>query len=523
MAIAILQSVRPYGRYLNSLDPRSLACFRLLTGAVLLHDVAMAWDSLDHWAGLQAYYDGLPLPILPFSERAETTLALLFVAYGATVLAFLVGFRTRLSTFAAWVFVCAHHYAVRYTGDYHDLVLTTLLFWCLFVDIGRCWSVDAWLRRRRGHPVPSWSPAERWGSAALGLNVAYIYLSTVLLKTGSGWWQDGTAVFFALKDFALASDLGTWLVENAPFAVWRVATHAVVASELIAPLLLLSPWHRFACRLTGCLLLLALQTALWILMDLEAFPLTMIAAVFALLPARVWDAFRAGPHASTKPTSPPLMGAPKWGRLQTIAILLYLFVNLESHRVQYWEDDWPYPGSEALVRLQHVLGMELVWKMYAPEPIEHCGWWVGVGLTEDGREIDPITGRRPTLAKPSLKVAPFSGLGGLYWFEAPSNDGWPHNNYAHYLLWQDERANPPERQLSHFMLLYMHERYWPLQNRPHPATPLLVMRWPDDQEDPPPALTEDSVLRGLEVFEAEFGKMEKGGWQPRALPPLSTY
>ena len=83
--------------------------------------------------------------------------------------------------------------------------------------------------------------------------------------------------------------------------------------------------------------------------------------------------------------------------------------------------------------------------------------------------------------------------------------------------------NPPGRQLSHFLLLYMHERYWPIQNRPHAAVPLLVTRWPDDVEDPAPPLTANSVLRGVEVFEMEFGSLEKKGWKPSALPSLSTY
>ncbi len=52
--------VHAYGRFLAALDPRSLVCFRILTGAVPLHDVGIAWESLDEWAGLQGYYDDLP-------------------------------------------------------------------------------------------------------------------------------------------------------------------------------------------------------------------------------------------------------------------------------------------------------------------------------------------------------------------------------------------------------------------------------------------------------------------------------
>ena len=522
MPESTLQVARPYGRYLGALDPRSLASFRILIAVVLLHDVHMAWTSLKEWAGLQGYYEGLPLPILPFFDRAESTLALLFLVYAASALALLAGYRTRLSTFLAWVFACGHQYAARHTGDYHDLVLTSLLFWCQFMNLGRCWSMDGWRRARHSLPSPEPDRIEAWGGAALLVNVAFIYASTGLLKTGSGWWEDGTAVFFALKDFALASDTGTWLVERLPFAVFRAAAHLVVAIELAAPLLLFSPWWRSKARLAGCVLLLTFESMLWIVMDLEAFPLTMIAAVSALLPVSLWGRWplaRGEVAMRLKSTR-----SRQWRQAQACLMATYLLLNLESHRLEYRQDeDWPYPGGQQLVRLQHILGMELVWKMYAPEPIEHGGWWVGVGFTEDGREVDPITGRQPTLEKPSLAQPPFAGLGGFYWFEPPSDDGRPHHGYAHYILWKDEATNPPGQQLSHFQLLYMYERFWPLQNAPHPAVPLLVMRWPDDLDDPAPPLTQHSVLRGLNVFAMEFGRLEKKGWKPRALPPQSTY
>ena len=520
---ATADSVSNYARYLTALDPRSLACFRTLLALVLLHDVHMSWTSLQEWAGLQGYYEGLPLPVLPYTDRAEATLALLFLAYAGSALVLMAGYHTRISTFLTWAFTCGHQYAVRHTGDYHDLILATLFFWCQFINLGTCWSIDSWRRARRGGPTPAAGGIETWGRAALLLNVAYIYASAALLKTGSGWWQDGTAVFFALKDFVLASDMGTWLVEHLPFALFRASTHMVVAIELAAPLLLLSPWRRSRARLAGCILLLTFEAMLWIVMDLEAFPLTMIAAVWALLPASVWERLRLSPRELEPRAQQGSCGSRVLWRIQAVLIATYLLVNLEGHRLEARDEaEWLYAGAEELVRLQHVLGMELVWKMYAPEPIEHCGWWVGVGITEDGREVDPVTWRRPTLEKPSLTQPPFAGLGGLYWFDAPSEDGWPQNEYAHYVLWRDEALNPPGRQLSHFLLLYMHERYWPLQNSPHAAVPLLVLRWPDDVDDPPPPLTADSVLQGLDIYEMEFGRLEKKGWEPVAVPPLLT-
>ena len=99
---------------------------------------------------------------------------------------------------------------------------------------GAAWESGSW-------PAGSSTPPAR---GAFALNLAYLYFEIALEKTGAGWWSEGTAVFFALKDFTQAAALGTWAVEHLPLEVFRVVTHAVLAVEFIAPLLLLSPWWR---------------------------------------------------------------------------------------------------------------------------------------------------------------------------------------------------------------------------------------------------------------------------------------
>ena len=42
-----------WARVLADLDPRSLACFRIGIGAVLLYDVGLAWNVIDWWLALQ--------------------------------------------------------------------------------------------------------------------------------------------------------------------------------------------------------------------------------------------------------------------------------------------------------------------------------------------------------------------------------------------------------------------------------------------------------------------------------------
>ena len=533
--VELFPALRDYLRYLGGLDERSLACCRILFGLVVLHDVSMAWPVLDIWAGLQGYYEGLPLPFLAPGGSEEWFLRVVFACYALAAVGLLLGYRTRWCSLGVWVMACGQQYAAGNAGDYHDQVLTNLLFWCQFFHLGRRWSVDA---RRPGQSVSSGS-IEGLARGAFALNLAYLYFETALEKTGAGWWSEGTAVFFALKDFTQAAALGTWAVEHLPLEVFRVVTHAVLAVEFIAPLLLLSPWWRAGARLGGCGLLLGFQAGLWIFMALEAFPLTMIAAIVALLPPGLWtwvrnrrivasgwlstaegreEASLAG--SSSRTARQGLVQRGLW-----VLLGVGLLINLESHRLLNSKDEGrgAYPGAGHVVRLKYILGFEMEWEMYAPEPPAFSGWWVGVGITANGREVDPITGRPPKLEKPLDRGPAFEDLGGLYWFHEPGADGTPHHAFAHFLLWRDRRQYSPEERLEHFVLLYMYEPFQPLQNAAHPVLPLLVMRWPGVPSHPAPPLIRGSVLAGLQLYEADYERLGDEDWKPVALPAFKTY
>jgi hypothetical protein len=304
-------------------------------------------------------------------------------------------------------------------------------------------------------------------------------------------------------------------VEHVPFAFFQVLTWLMLGVEGVGALLLVHP----RTRLGGIVLLMGLHAGIWLLMKLESFPLTMIAVLSALLPASFWD--RLGSRAQT-------VVLKKRSRLERglLGALLAgsLFVLVEGARLEEAEgDEWPYPGAAWVARSRAFLGLELFWEMYAPGPPSFTGWWVGVAHTADNREVDPITWEKPTFARPDRGRLPFDGLGSVYWFEYPEEDGSPHHQYAHFFLWMDDRRHPPEQRLTHFLLFYVYEPFLPIQQGAHAAKPLLVMRWPDLPGFERPPLLEDSTLRGVRVHEVDFERLGEEGWEPVVLPPLETY
>jgi hypothetical protein len=200
-----------------------------------------------------------------------------------------------------------------------------------------------------------------------------------------------------------------------------------------------------------------------------------------------------------------------------------LCINLEGERILRLDDACPYPGAEWVTRLKYSLGLEIVWSMYAPQPPAAGGWGVGVALTQDGREIDPITGVQPSLARPSGTRRPFAGLEGYYWTDTPSPDSLAQERYARYLLWKNKEREPLlGRALTHLTLIYVYEPFLPLQVALHQSYPLLVYQWPPNDTLRTP-LPPDSFLRRIQLYQIDYDRFEEETWQPEPLSPPITY
>ena len=287
-----------WARSLAELDPRSLACLRIGLGAVLLYDIGLAWEVIDLWPGIQAYFDGMPLPAWAHPAGDVATLKVLFGVYALLALGLLLGYRTRFCALGA-LLVTGVHRAVAQTVDFHDDVIFHALLWMQMIDAGRCFSLDA-----RGGRRAAWS--DRWsrvGACGLVFNVAYIYLSTVYEKGDPAWWPDGRAVYYALSDVALSGPLGRWMVAHLPLAALQFLSYQALAMELAGGLLLLSPWARP--RQVGLSLLMLLQLGLWVCMRLESFPGIMLTVQMALVPGWVWPRLGIGERALARAIARP--------------------------------------------------------------------------------------------------------------------------------------------------------------------------------------------------------------------------
>lgn len=325
----------------------------------------------------------------------------------------------------------------------------------------------------------------------------------------------------ALTEFSARSTTGVWVVAHFPDAALRLVTYAVLVLEWAVPLLLLSPWRRESLRAACGLALVGMHWAMRVLMDIGSFPSTMIAAATALLPASLWNWLaRLRPNRvlrSTDASSVVGLRADSIRFRQHLIVgflALCMLVNIEGNRLLGLDAGHrsPYPRANWVLKLKYLLGVESLWTMYAPEPARYGGWWVALGRLQDGREIDLVTGKAPTIEPPFPRRGEHAGLRGHYW-SAPPYQGGPQHTYLQFLLWRNQRSDESDRVVD-LHLVYIYECYEPAclsGGTPARSYPPSIMKWPQDQPIPEP--------EGYMLYRADFDQLGASDWQPARVEP----
>jgi hypothetical protein len=163
-----------------------------------------------------------------------------------------------------------------------DLVMNCVGLWMLFLDSGRVWSVDAWLRRRRGVSPPAM--VELWPARAIQIQIALIYLVTGLVKIHTQPWQDGSAVYYSLHvGNVLKGQAPSWVLGQR--AILVAMNYGTLAIELTAPFMFFyRPLRNWA--FVGCA---AMHTGIDVLMSIRFFSMAMYMGFLAFLDRADWD------------------------------------------------------------------------------------------------------------------------------------------------------------------------------------------------------------------------------------------
>lgn len=115
-----------------------------------------------------------------------------------------------------------------------------------------------------------------------------------------------------------------------------------------------------------------------------------------------------------------------------------------------------------------VLSLDLVpgWRMFAPEPLRHDGWWVLDGVTSSGRHFDPLSGRAIEWGKPPRLSRRYDIYERMYYFNLSQGRYRAFRPYfARYVARRARDWLEPGESLAGFGFVFVQE------STPPPGTP----------------------------------------------------
>jgi hypothetical protein len=335
--------------------------------------------------------------------------SVLFALTAACAGALLVGYRTTLATFLSWFLLISLHNRNLMILDSGDVVLQMLLFWSMFLPLGAAYSVGT-LRERtqQKHQVRICSV----GSAALLLQICFIYWFTAALKTDLAWRHEGSAVYYALSLDIFATDVGVW-VRRFP-QLMTALTFSTFALETFGPCLLFTPIVNGPIRCLTILLFLGFHIGIGLCLELGLFPFIMLTAWLCLLPSWFWEKFSVPSDFSAEQKEQIRRWARKWPSLRSrvcwvryeqpsrwrstlsatlcATCLIYVFLwNLRTTDFnkysRHFSGDYNWIG--------YMIRLDQMWNMFAPKPMLDDGWYVIPARLRNGKEIDLMTEAGP--------------------------------------------------------------------------------------------------------------------------------
>ena len=297
---SLLDAYGAFHRWLHTpVTTASVACYRIGIGAIAFASaLAVAPDWLV-WFGPEGFFStakgvkgvsGAGIDLLTWLPPTDAAAWAFWGVHAACALALLLGFGTRLAALGCFLTLASmHNHAPLLIGG-GDKLLRMMALWLAFSQAGAAYSVDRWLRIRRGkEPAGPPPDADPWAQRMMQLQLAILYGITVIAKVAGEPWLDGTAVYYALHIEVLKG----LPLPGAFYTGWasQALTWGTLVVETALAVLI---WFRET-RMVTLLAALGLHLGLMWSMSLGQFQVLMIVSLLVWVdPRAMWASLRQG-------------------------------------------------------------------------------------------------------------------------------------------------------------------------------------------------------------------------------------
>lgn len=200
---------------------------------------------------------------------------------------FVAGWQTRIITPLFFIFYTAINAQNTPISDGGNYFIRIMLIYLIFADLSKRWSVDSWLRQRKGKKKREFEVVTVLHNIALCLVVAQlclVYLEAGLYKVQGDLWQNGTAMYYPVSSEAYG--IFPWLSGLITANSWIVSliTYVTVVAQIAFPFML---FHKISRRI-ALVMILGMHIGIAVVMGLPFFSGIMASADAVLVSSTTW-------------------------------------------------------------------------------------------------------------------------------------------------------------------------------------------------------------------------------------------
>jgi hypothetical protein len=363
-----------------ALDHRSVRLFRLMLGfGLVVQMISLLWSVGDFYTddgvlsrrflSLVGRSSGFFSPFMWSGGWWWPALLISLIALLGGLLIYDI-YPRLVSLLAFLLLLSLHHRNPLIIYGVDDLA-AMLTFWSIFLPS----------TRRKGEAEVFFSGV----SLAVVMQVAMFYAVVGFSKSTESWWHNPIASYIALQGDALTTLAGKFF---AGFPrLLEFGTRIVLICERGLWIFLLCPGRKGAWRLAMVLPLAGMHVLFGLCMHLGLFPYFDLVLLALVTPPWFWDQFATSRHflppVAAAPTAPVRWWEAVSEPLAMAAVAVFIWTALSN---------MPFTEkvrlSKDLRKWQASWGLTQSWQMFAPDPYRDDGWWVSVGWTESGAEVD---------------------------------------------------------------------------------------------------------------------------------------
>ena len=456
------------------IDVRSLAFFRVLLGGIILYDLGLRFGSLKaHYTDegilsrtvLEGISENPLLLSINMLDGGASWQLILFILAAFFALSFTIGYRTKISTVLLSVFILSIHVRNPFLNNLGDWFLLHLLLWSILLPLGAVFSIDSNLQKK-GNPFSMTCLSV--ASMGIIFQILSLYFFSVYYKISPIWHTDASAVYYALSLDRIVTSVGEF-VYSLPYDWLVILTRGTLILEKWGPLLLFIPFFTVSIRIAIILSFMLFHVGLFLALELGVFPIICIAAWVLFLPGQFWDFvfFRRTPINRETNNDLGEISSSNINWLESLVATFLLLIMLTSNMLHSGKmsEGFYEMGYKYVEPLANSLNLRQRWNMFSPHPSRQDGWFLVVGVKEDGTMINLANeGSRVDWRRPVDISATYKNQRWRKNYEWVMMRWDPHAQLlAEYMLdnWnsRNERVDHIDHVLVYFMTEYTQESY----------------------------------------------------------------